>query len=154
MISRHLCPRCWLRTEGTDTSLTLQPRTKPLNDIFFKKKTVTFPWATMDGGLLLENKPKNPPSGSLLKSQKVLESSLSALSISRVPESVTKWPCWLLPNTSSHSTRMGAKLVLIEGVIHRCSPPSEGRKQTRAVSHIFCRRFDEGTVFFWVTRRN
>lgn len=48
---------------------------------------------------------------------------------SSVPESVTKWPRWLFPNTRSHSTRMGAKLVLIESVIHRCSPPGEGESR-------------------------
>lgn len=113
----------------------------------------------MDGGMLLENEPrKSPkwkpaeiPEGPRIVSVCVI---IWAPRSSRLPESVTKWPRWLLPNTSSHSTRMGAKLVLIESVIHRCSPPSEGGKQTRAVSHIFCRCFDEGAVFFWVTRRN
>lgn len=35
---------------------------------------------------------------------------------SSILESVTKWHCWDFLNTSSHPTRMGAKLVLIERV--------------------------------------
>lgn len=72
----------------------------------------------MNGGMLLEREPR--------KSPKWKPIDIPEEPRSRSSESVTKWPRWLLPNTSSHSTGMGAKLVLIEGVIHRCSPLSEG----------------------------
>lgn len=72
----------------------------------------------MNGGMLLEKKPRKSPKW---KPIEIPEGPRS-----RSSESVTKWPRWLLPNTSSHSTGMGAKPVLIEGVIHRCSPLSEG----------------------------
>lgn len=98
-----------------------------------------------------KRKPVEIPEGSGIFSVCVI---IWAQRSSCVPESVTKWPRWLLPNTSSHSTRMGAKLVLIESVIHRCSPPSEGKKQTRAVSHVLCPGFDRAPFFFWAKRRN
>lgn len=85
----------------------------------------------LDGCKLLENEPGKSPKWKPFEIPEASGIVPSCIIIrgrrsSNVPESVTKWPRWLFPNASSHSTRMGAKLVLIESVIHRCSPPGEG----------------------------
>lgn len=79
--------------------------------------------------MLLENEPRKSPKWKpfeIPEAPGIVPICIIIPARRSVPESVTKWPRWLFPNASSHSTRMGAKLVLIESVIHRCSPPGEG----------------------------
>lgn len=112
----------------------------------------------MDGCMLLENEPRKSPKWKPIEIPEGLGifplcSIIRARRSSSVPESVTKWPRWLFPNTRSHSTRMGAKLVLIESVIHSCSPPSEGESRHKLFPTFSVDPSTRAPVFFPRSRR-